>query len=50
LVAYYGFEGNANSHNNLYNLTNLHTSGTAVLYGTGATANIFLSHIPNVNS
>lgn len=36
LVAYYGFEGNANSHNNLYNLTNLHTSGTAVLYGTGA--------------
>ena len=36
LVAYYGFENNGNSHNNLYNLTNLHTSGTAVLYGTGA--------------
>jgi hypothetical protein len=43
LIAYYGFENNANSHNGLYNLTNLHTSGTAIPYsaggnGTGATA------------
>ncbi len=43
LVAYYGFENNANSHNGLYNLTNLHTSGTQITYpnggnGTGNTA------------
>lgn len=43
LVAYYGFENNANSHNGLYNLTNLHTSGTAISYpnsgnGTGNAA------------
>jgi|GEM_PF-4533841 len=36
LVAYYGFENNSNSHNNMYNLSNLHSSGTAVTYGTGA--------------
>lgn len=29
LVAYYGFEGNNNSHNGLYNLTQLQPSGTA---------------------
>ena len=42
LVAYYGFEGNANSHNGLSNMTNM--TGTAVTYlsggnGTGQTAN-----------
>lgn len=36
LVAYYGFENNSNSHNNMYNLSNLHSSGTAVTYDTGA--------------
>jgi len=35
LLAYYNFEGNANSHNGLYNMTNLHTSGAAVTYGPG---------------
>ena len=43
LVAYYGFENNSNSHNGLYNLTNLHASGTAINYtnsgnGTGNAA------------
>lgn len=42
LVAYYGFEGNANSHNGLSNMTNM--TGTAVTYlsggnGTGQAAN-----------
>jgi hypothetical protein len=36
LVAYYGFENNGNSHNGLYNLSNLHSSGTSVTYSTGA--------------
>lgn len=35
LLAYYSFEGNGNSHNGLFNLTNLHTSGTAVTFGPG---------------
>lgn len=35
LLAYYSFEGNANSHNGLFNLTNLNTSGTVVTYGPG---------------
>jgi hypothetical protein len=35
LLAYYNFESNANSHNGLFNLTNLHTSSTAVTYGPG---------------
>lgn len=43
LVAYYGFENNSNSHNGLYNLSNLHASGTAINYtnsgnGTGNAA------------
>ena len=42
LLAYYGFEGNANSHNGLSNMTNM--TGTAVTYlsggnGTGQAAN-----------
>lgn len=42
LVAYYGFEGNANSHNGLSNMTNM--TGTPVTYltggnGTGQAAN-----------
>lgn len=36
LVAYYGFENNGNSHNGLYNLSNLHSGGAPVVYGTGA--------------
>ena len=35
LLAYYSFEGHGNSHNGLFNLSNLHTSGTAVTYGPG---------------
>lgn len=35
LVAYYSFEGHGNSHNGLFNMTNLHTSGAAVIYGAG---------------
>lgn len=35
LLAYYSFNGNGNSHNGLFNLTNLHTSGAAVTYGPG---------------
>lgn len=35
LLAYYSFDGNANSHNGLYDMTNLHTSGTPVTYGPG---------------
>jgi Concanavalin A-like lectin/glucanases superfamily/Secretion system C-terminal sorting domain/Purple acid Phosphatase, N-terminal domain len=35
LLAYYSFNGNANSHNGLFNMTNLHTTGTSVSYGPG---------------
>lgn len=35
LLAYYSFNGNANSHNGLFNMTNLHTTGTPVTYGPG---------------
>lgn len=35
LLAYYSFEGNANSHNGLFNMTNLHTTNVPVTYGPG---------------
>lgn len=49
LVAYYNFEGNANSHNGLFNMTNLHTSNNPVIYepgnnGTGNSA-LFLDNV-----
>lgn len=54
LLAYYNFEGNANSHNGLFNMTNLHTSNNPIIYepsnnGTGDSA-LFLDNIALQNT
>lgn len=54
LLAYYNFEGNANSHNGLFNMTNLHTSTNPVIYepsnnGTGDSA-LFLDNVALKNT
>lgn len=54
LLAYYNFEGNANSHNGLFNMTNLHTSTNPVIYepsnnATGDSA-LFLDNVALKNT
>lgn len=54
LLAYYSFNGNGNSHNGLFNMTNLHTSGAAVTYGpggngTGYAASFFNTGLKNTS-